>query len=111
MSQGPPALYGIENSNRSGDELWSKNRFNSTFPVALACYMRDKGIKPGYISLDEAAEYTTMDDRISIGDVFGLRERGPQIRFDFESTFEPFDEYFYDSLPSISTTVCHPSTS
>ncbi len=101
MSQEPPALYGIRNSNRSGDELWSKNRFNSTFPVALACYMRDKGIKPVYISLDGAINHLATDGQISISDVFGLRSRGERIRFDFESAFKPFDRYFYDSLAAI----------
>ena len=101
MSQQTPSLYGIENSNRDSDKLWSKNRFNSTFPVALACYMRDRRINPVYISLNQAMEHTATDDRIDFSEVFGLRGRGPRIRFDFEATFEPFERYFYDSLPAI----------
>ena len=109
MSQAPAALYGIENSNRSGDELWSKNRFNSTFPVALACYMRDRGIKPVYISLNGAMEHVAEDDRITFGDVFGLRGRGARIKFDFEAQFEPFHRYCYDSLPSIDLATRTPA--
>ena len=101
MSQELPALYGIENTNRSGGELWTKNRFNSTFPVALACYMRDEGIKPVYISVDDAAHHTATDDRIGFSDVFGLSGRGARIKFDFEASFEPFHQYCYDNLPSI----------
>ncbi|RKZ70412.1 MAG: HindVP family restriction endonuclease, partial [Candidatus Parabeggiatoa sp. nov. 1] len=40
-----PRLFGIKHSNRdfSNKESWGKNQFNSSFPVALACYMSDKG--------------------------------------------------------------------
>ncbi|MBN1863929.1 MAG: HindVP family restriction endonuclease, partial [Victivallales bacterium] len=38
-----PSLYGITHSNRNFSDpfYWGKNQFNSSFPVALACYMRD----------------------------------------------------------------------
>jgi hypothetical protein len=52
MSKEEPGLYGIQNSNRSGSDLWGKNQFNSTFPASLACYMRDKAIKAIYLSVD-----------------------------------------------------------
>ncbi|MXY44060.1 MAG: HindVP family restriction endonuclease [Dehalococcoidia bacterium] len=96
-----PALYGINNSNRVGDDLWGKNQFNSTFPVALACYMRDKGIRPIYISLNTSGRHKTSDREVTIGDVFGSKMKGNRIRFLFESQFEPFRKYFYDDLPSI----------
>ena len=63
--------------------------------------MRDRGIKPVYISLDGAMDHSAADDQISISDVFGLRAKGTRIRFDFESAFNPFEEYFYDSLAPI----------
>ena len=96
-----PALYGISNSNRVGSKLWGKNQFNSTFPVALACYMRDKGIKPIYISLTNSGRHKTSDRDVTIGDVFGSNKTRNGIRFLFESQFEPFRKYFYDDLPSI----------
>lgn len=38
-----PGLFGLEpnRSNRdfSKDTSWGKNKFNSSFPAALACYM------------------------------------------------------------------------
>ncbi len=42
------SLYGItpSNSNRHGADLWGKNQFNSTFPLALCLYMRDSNIPP-----------------------------------------------------------------
>ena len=32
-----PGLYGISASNRTNMDLWGKNQFNSSFPIALAC--------------------------------------------------------------------------
>jgi hypothetical protein len=42
-----PRLFGIEHSNRdfSKKESWGKNQFNSSFPVAFACYMSEKAIE------------------------------------------------------------------
>ena len=50
-----PGLYGITNSNRdySDPYYWGKNQFNSSFPIALACYMRDTGLPAVYLSIDK----------------------------------------------------------
>ena len=79
------SLYGIEDSNRIGDDLWGKNQFNSTFPVALCCYMRDNGINPVYISVGAEFEHVVSDDNISISDVFGTAQTGSGVRFEFET--------------------------
>ena len=41
------ALYGVSLSNRNFRDpfYWGKNQFNSSFPIALCCYMRDTGRK------------------------------------------------------------------
>lgn len=44
-------LYGIYHSNRTADDHWGKNCFNSSFPTATACYMLDTGIRAIYITL------------------------------------------------------------
>ena len=38
----PNGLYGIYNSNRTVNDHWGKNCFNSSFPTSAACYMLDK---------------------------------------------------------------------
>jgi len=42
-----PGLFGIANSNRdyTRADTWGKNQFNSSFPVALACYLFHKNLK------------------------------------------------------------------
>jgi hypothetical protein len=44
MNNPTPSLFGINRSNRNFTDpyYWGKNQFNSSFPVALACYMRSK---------------------------------------------------------------------
>ena len=45
-------LFGIEHSNRSRDDHWGKNCFNSSFPAATANYMLENDIPAIYIKLD-----------------------------------------------------------
>lgn len=46
-----PRLFGLTNSNRdfSLKDTWGKNQFNSSFPIALCCYMASKGIDVNYL--------------------------------------------------------------
>ena len=101
MRSPDPALYGLENANRSGADLWGKNQFNSNFPVSLACYMRDRDINPVYIAVNSDFTHRTTDREISIADVFGTSARGDQVRFEFETQFRPFAPFTSDEAPSI----------
>lgn len=111
-------LYGLSSSNREGSDLWGKNQFNSTFPMALCCYMRDNGLKPVYISFkpegyfsewvwdsedDEDDVYTSheleghflaSDDGTTFAEVFGSADSS--IHFEFESEFAPIRHLFAD---------------
>lgn len=95
-----PGLYGILNSNRSSKNLWGKNEFNSTFPVALCCYMRDNDVKPVYVSV-VGMNTSASDGEITIEDALGTESRGANVRFDFESAYDPYQSYCSDDLPSI----------
>ena len=96
-----PSLYGIENSNRSEQDLWGKNQFNSAFPVSLCCYMRDQEMCPIYIAVNKDFSHRTKDNEITFSEVFGTSNVGKDIRFMFESTFEPFNNLLYDNLTGI----------
>lgn len=89
-------LYGLASSNRTGTDLWGKNQFNSTFPMALCSYMRDLDILPIYISFTKGSTFQTDDETKSIEDVFGTGARGGDIRFEFETHFEPIRHLFSD---------------
>ncbi|MDE0215176.1 MAG: HindVP family restriction endonuclease [bacterium] len=88
-------LYGLSSSNRKGSDLWGKNQFNSTFPMALCCYMRDNGMNPVYISFEQEGQFRASDNEIAFDRVFGTVD--PNIRFEFEAEFTPIKKLFADS--------------
>jgi len=88
-----PALYGLDCTNRTGDELWGKNQFNSTFPGALLCYMRDKGIPTLYLKAND--EDGTEIVELPVHGLFGTSP-GDRPYFSFESAFEPFNRFLFD---------------
>ncbi|MCL2557488.1 MAG: HindVP family restriction endonuclease [Treponema sp.] len=98
-----PALYGIEHSNRAKKDFWGKSQFNSAFPVALACYMRDKGIKPVYISLSD--DFEIVNTEISFDDVFGTKLPNKDLIFCFESKFDPYQAFSREDIGGIDLVV------
>jgi hypothetical protein len=95
----PASLYGISHSNRGAKALWGKNQFNSTFPTALACYMRDKRIPAVYLTLGEDLKVTVS--AITIDELFNTEKPNDQIRFDFESPFAPYQSYALDNIAEL----------
>lgn len=89
-----PSLYGFtkDNSTHSLDKLWSKNIFNSTFPVSLALYMRDQGINAKYIKLREDLQTEVCE--ISIDELFQIHGLdAKEVFYSFESRYEPYNEF------------------
>ena len=89
-------LYGLEKSNREPKDFWGKNQFNSTFPIALCCYMRDKGIKPVYLTLNDDLKIVPADNKIGFEDVFGTSNKN--VYFAFEDDFKEYRKYLHDEL-------------
>ena len=100
-----PSLYGIVNSNRNFNDpyYWGKNQFNSSFPVALACYMRDRQNPAIYLELSNNCKIRDME--IPIGDIFGSNLPNSELYFSFETTFDPFKIYVQDQLCAIDLVV------
>lgn len=94
-----PGLFGITNSNRdfTKADAWGKNQFNSSFPVALACYLYDKNLKAIYIKSDETAK--AIIEYINISDVFNINPLNENVYYAFETPFTPFQKYVVGSLP------------
>ena len=104
------ALYGIAHSNRNFRDpfYWGKNQFNSSFPVALCCYMRDFGKRAVGITLKP--NLTTAIGEMSFDDVFGTNLPNNEIYFRFESSFEPFKALVEDSLEKIDVVIANAAT-
>lgn len=105
-----PALYGIKHSNRNFKEriYWGKNQFNSSFPVALCCYMRDKLVNAVGINLTR--DLNTKIQEVPMDAVFGTRLPNDEIYFRFESAFTPFQNFVADSLEKIDVVICDAHT-
>ena len=105
MADNGPKLYGLtaENTNRTGKDLWGKNQFNSTFPVSLCLRMRNDGVNPVYVHLDQKLEIRNSVEALSMDRVLGGDEDDMYYRF--ESAFAPYSEFVGDSLEKIDLVV------
>lgn len=103
----PTGLYGIHHSNRTEEEHWGKNCFNSSFPTALACYMMDHNVSAVYIKLDVVdGEIKVVADEIPIRQVFNCGDKSPSdLFFSFESVYAPYQEYSFDAIDGIDLVV------
>lgn len=100
-------LYGLKHSNRSIDEHWGKNRFNSSFPTSLACYMLEHNLPAIYIKLEEINNHLkVVSTEIPIERVFNCNaNNSDNLDFHFESVFEPYQHYSFDSIDGIDLVV------
>ena len=84
-------LFGIKQSNRTTDEHWTKNCFNSSFPTSVACYMLERNIPAIYNHvIIEKGKVKVVSETIPISEVFKCGEmHSHELFFSFESVFEP----------------------
>ena len=103
----PNGLYGITHSNRSVDQHWGKNSFNSSFPAALASYMFERDIPAIYIKLEESNNsLKVISETISIKSVFNSGTRNlDDLFFSFESKFDPYQKYSFDTIDGIDLVI------
>ena len=104
MSSG---LFGIKNSNRSTNDHWGKNCFNSSYPTATAAYMLHNNIPAIYIHLaDVNGQLQVVADEIPIKDVFNCGStQSEDLYFSFESIYEPYQQYSFDTIDGIDLVV------
>jgi len=96
-------LYGLIHSNRQGKNLWGKNQFNSTFPAALACYMRDLGMDAVYVNVMENLK--TQCTTLSMDELFNTDICNENLFFDFESRHEPFQKLIEHHLERVDLVI------
>lgn len=100
-------LYGIKHSNRTVDEHWGKNRFNSSFPTALASYMLEHDLPAIYIRLDENSDKPkVVATEISLQEVFNTPNKTTDdLSFHFETVFAPYQDFSFDRIDGIDLVV------
>jgi HindVP restriction endonuclease len=104
ISESNPRLYGIQQSNRKGNDLWGKNQFNSTFPASLACWMRDKEYSANFLKLDCKTKKVVVES-LSFDTVFNSKKANADLEFLFESTFDPYRGFLDDKLGNIDLVI------
>lgn len=100
-------LFGIEHTNRPDMQHWSKNCFNSSFPTSLACYMMENDIPAIYAKLAVVdGELKVICEELPICELFNCGEmRSHELKFDFESKFEPYQAFSFDSIDGIDLVI------
>lgn len=103
----PNGLFGISHSNRTADDHWGKNCFNSSFPAATANYMFAHDVSAIYIKLDEVdGELKVVSSTISIKEVFNSGARNlDDLFFSFESVYQPYQQYSFDAVDGIDLVI------
>ena len=97
-------LLGIANSNRNDGDFWSKNRFNSSFPAALANYMLVNNIPVNYIVVDK--ELKTRIKKLSVDKLYNMGKLElNDLYFSFESKYEPYQKYAYEAIDGIDLVI------
>ncbi len=106
MTTTQPALFGIHRSNRNFADAyyWGKNQFNSSFPVALACYMKSKDLPLVQVRFKNERE--TKLNLIDVNDVWGSSKASSELYFAFENRYDPFSGAVHDDLSAIDLVVC-----
>ena len=104
-------LFGIKHSNRNTTDPqkdhWGKNRFNSSFPTALACFMIEQDIPAIYNKLIlENGELRVETTTIPLREVFNCGNLSfDSLVFDFESRYEPYQKYALDTIDGVDLVV------
>lgn len=97
-------LFGIFHSNRSSNDHWGKNCFNSSFPTSMACYMLAHDIPVIYLRLNE--ELKVVAETLPVSQLFNCAGRSlEELSFQFESVFEPYQQYSFDPIDGIDLVV------
>jgi hypothetical protein len=99
-----PGLFGLANSNRdfSDPESWGKNKFNSSFPASLCCFLASKELSANYLQFSDG-KFEILD--IDISEVFGTNPLDKSTFFSFESPFSSFDQYAVGHNPRTDLVV------
>lgn len=105
-----PSLFGLSNSNRdfTNEDSWGKNKFNSSFPASLACYMFSKKLNPIYLVLD--GNLQVIHKYISVDALFGLNPLSNELFYAFETVYSAYAPYTTGSVPRADLVTLNQNT-
>lgn len=88
-------------------EAWGKNQFNSSFPIALCCYLNHSVLKANYLKSDNGI---VACKETAIEDAFNAHPFDEDVYYAFESIYLPFQKYTIGSLPRTDVVIQKKST-
>lgn len=93
-----PGLFGLSNSNRdfSDPDSWGKNRFNSSFPASLCCFLALRNLKANYLQYS-GGKFEVQE--IEIKKLFGADPLSATTFFSFETSYGRYDQYAVGNNP------------
>ena len=94
-----PEFYDIRRSNMSQKEMWSHERFPTSFSVALINYMGSRGIPLNFVEINDRGACNVST--ISVSKVYGCSSSGlDEVEFCFDSLYEYYTELAESVPPS-----------
>lgn len=99
-----PGLFGLGNSNRDFADVdsWGKNKFNSSFPAALCCFLHEKGLAANYLQFSDRK---FAIEEIEIPKLFGADPAGGATFYSFETAFSAYDQFAIGNIPRTDLVV------
>lgn len=106
---GTAVPFGLANSNRAPRDHTTKNRFASSYPMAVAAFMEDRGIAPVVVRVTPPGSPSPIEEaEIPFSDLFGLGAPLKECRFDFERSAEEH-EPLCRARPTLDVIVTNPA--
>ena len=94
-----PEFYGIRRSNMSQKEMWSHDRFPTSFSVALINYMGSRNIPLNFVKIDDRGICDVST--INVSEVYRCSSSGlNEAEFCFDSLYEHYTELAEGVPPS-----------
>lgn len=94
-----PEFYGIRRSNMSQKEMWSHDRFPTSFSVALINYMGSRNIPLNFVKIDDRGMCDVST--INVSEVYRCSSSGlNEAEFCFDSLYEHYTELAEGVPPS-----------
>lgn len=99
-----PGLFGLKHTNRDflDKKSWGKNMFNTSFPVALCCYLQARDLNAVSIEMSDGE---LAIDEIQMATVFKTDPLSDDTYFAFETSYSPYQPFVSGSLPRTDIVV------
>lgn len=102
----PSGLYGLSDTNRFCQDLFSKNRFTNAFPMALCSWMQDNGRGPVLVrAASKDSPRAWEETETTFEEALGLRSRIADCRIEFEQPLPSRAGHYFGEQPRFDVVI------